>query len=773
MDILLIESSPLFREILQQSFRRFRGLAFVSASSQCEALAVTANRSFDFVVVAGQLSDGDGLALARQLRTVGRVPLAPIVLLTGTPTAELSEQATQAGITEVFRKQDLDELVAFTRHFLAVNQPLRCRILYVEDALDQRLALEAQLRDWGATVDAFESADEAWPAFMSREYDLVLTDVMLGGSMSGARLINRIRRLEPPTGSIPILAVTAFDSQARRLELFHLGIDDYVAKPVFPEELRARIYNLISRKRATERNSELLAATELGVTIIDDEGFILTMDGNARKMFGIDGSVEAINFSSLLHSEAGGTGSIDTLRWLIAQQSVQRLRFGGVRVGGQDFPLQLSSLEIDPANGGRRFALLTMDVSEEQALADELLRARESAERLGRMKAEFLSNMSHELRTPLNAIIGMTYLLKRGTLGNDQRECVDHIDASGRHLLGLVEDILDFSQIESGKLELEAIALSVKDVLANVAEMIRRRAAAKGLVVRIEADSLPAQLCGDPTRLTQALLNYASNAVKFTEQGAITLRVSAAEQGKSHFMLRFEVSDTGIGIEAKHLGMLFESFHQADGSMTRRFGGTGLGLTITRELARLMGGEVGVTSTPGHGSTFWFTARLARAAEPAVEGEPESPASTIAARFVDVPILLVEDDPVNRHVASSLLSTAGLQVDVADDGLAALKAVKEKDYALILMDIQMPHMDGLQATRIIRSLPANSAMPIIAVTANASEGDRQRCFDAGMNDFIPKPINARLLYSVVLRWLTESSAQEAVPVGLLPTEQAQ
>ena len=760
MDILLIESSPLFREILQQSFRRFRGVVFVLASSGSEALAASESRAFDFVIVAGQLSDGDGLALARQLRVVGRVPAAPIVLLTGTPTSELSLQATQAGITEVFRKQDLDELVAFTRHFLAVHQPLRCRILYIEDALDQRLALQAQLRDWGATVDAFESADDAWPAFLSGDYDLVLTDVVLGGSMSGARLINRIRRLEPPKGSIPILAVTAFDSQARRVELFHLGIDDYVAKPVFPEELRARIYNLVSRKRATERNGELLAATELGVTVIDDEGFILSMDGNARKMFGIEGAVEVINFSSLLVSEAGGAGSIDTLRWLIAQQSVQRLRFGGLRGDSHIFPLQLSSLEIDPADGGRRFALLTMDISEEQTLADELLRARESAERLGRMKAEFLSNMSHELRTPLNAIIGMTYLLKRGALATEQRECVDHIDSSGRHLLGLVEDILDFSQIESGKLELEAISLSAHDVLANVAEMIKRRAAAKGIAVRVDADSLPAQLCGDPTRLTQALLNYASNAVKFTEQGSIILKVSATEQGKSHFMLRFEVTDTGIGIEEKHLGLLFESFHQADGSMTRRFGGTGLGLTITRELARLMGGEVGVSSDPGQGSTFWFTARLARAAEPGVGEDTASPALTIATLFADFPVLLVEDDPVNRHVARSLLSTAGLQVDVAEDGLAALKSVREKSYTLILMDIQMPHMDGLQATRVIRTLPEYSAVPIIAVTANASEGDRQRCFDAGMNDFIPKPINARLLYSVVLRWLSQKSEHE-------------
>ncbi len=405
--------------------------------------------------------------------------------------------------------------------------------------------------------------------------------------------------------------------------------------------------------------------------------------------------------------------------------------------------------------------MLTRDISEEQALHEQLTRARESAERLGSMKAEFLANMSHEIRTPLNAIIGMSFLLKQDAPEGDQLKCIESIESAGRQLLGLVEDILDFSKMESGKLALQAISLSVSDILAKVADMIRQRAAAKGLAILIEADSLPAQLCGDPGRLTQALLNYASNAVKFTERGSVVLKVSATEQSRSHFMLRFEVTDTGIGIEAKDIGILFESFRQADGSMTRRFGGAGLGLTITRELARLMGGDVGVSSKPGSGSTFWFTARLARAAEPDVDEDSTSPALAVAAKFSDLPILLVEDEPVNRQVALAILSATGLRVDEAEDGLAAVKAVREKDYALILMDIQMPHMDGLQATRVIRSLPGYGSVPIIAVTANAFESDRQRCFDAGMNDFVPKPINPGLLYSVLLRWLSQSREEGA------------
>ncbi len=296
MNVLIVESSQLYREILQQSFNRFRGVAFTLLATREEALVATAGKAFDFVVISGQLSDGSGLALGRELRAEGLVSVAPIVLLTSSPTAELAMLAERAGITEIFRKQDLEELVAFARHFLDAQQALRCRILYVEDTAEQRLPLEAQLREWGAQVDAFASADAAWPAFLQNDYDLVLTDVVLGGHMTGSRLINRIRRLGLPKGRIPVLAVTAFDSAQRRVELFHIGIDDYVAKPIFPAELRARIHNLIARKRAEERNRDVLRATELGVTIVDEEGFILSMDDNARCMFGLADEADCRQF---------------------------------------------------------------------------------------------------------------------------------------------------------------------------------------------------------------------------------------------------------------------------------------------------------------------------------------------------------------------------------------------------------------------------------------------------------------------------------------------
>ena len=759
MRILLVESSSLYREILEQSFGRFRGLTLVPATSTQAALASAATQAFDFVIVSGHFSDGDGLSLARRLREDGHVPVAPIVLLTASPSAELAEQAERAGVTEIFRKQDLEELVAFARHFLEVNQQLRCRVLYVEDAPEQRALLGAQLREWGASVDAFGTADQAWQAFIAGDYDLVLSDLVLAGHMTGSRLINRIRRLEPPKGNVPILAVTAFDSLARRTELFHLGIDDYVAKPVFPPELRARIYNLLTRKRAAERNRDILSATGLGVTVIDEAGQILSMDDNARAMFGRAGGAEPGHVEALLRQPAGAEQRCCIVSRLLAGETVRRVRCDGLRGGEASFPVQLTGLEIDPADGGRRFALLARDISEEEALADHLSTARASAERLARMKSEFLANMSHEIRTPLNAIIGMAYLLKRDGLPEEPRQRLDRIDAAGRHLLSLVDDILDFSKIESGKLELESIPLSVTELLHGVATMVEQRAQAKGIEVRVKALDLPPVLLGDSVRLTQALLNYASNAVKFTECGTVTLRASVVEQGSAYCLLRFEVSDTGIGIAPEQVGGLFESFRQADNSTTRRFGGTGLGLAITRELAGLMGGEVGVTSTPGAGSTFWFTARLIQAGETAEEvpvADVRTLVAMIAERHAGKRILLAEDDPVNREVALAMMSDTGLLVDVAEDGEIACRAVAGQTYALVLMDVQMPHLDGLEATRRIRAQAAHANLPIIAMTANAFEGDRAHCLEAGMNDYVSKPVAGRTLFSMLLRWLERS-----------------
>lgn len=438
------------------------------------------------------------------------------------------------------------------------------------------------------------------------------------------------------------------------------------------------------------------------------------------------------------------------------------------RKDGSVFPAVVNAVTVnDPElpDGVTRWAVFddTERKAHDQSIAElnlELERRAIEAEAASRAKSEFLATMSHEVRTPLHAIQGFTELLKmRGALP-EQLTKLERISTASKQLLELLNDVLEAARADSaGALELENADFELPALLSRVTEPIANKARQKGLAFGVHCESLPSQLHGDAARLGEILRKLLNNAVKFTAHGAVSLHGRVVECVEGCVVLRFEVEDTGIGVLPEDQERIFRPFEQGDNSATRHYGGTGLGLSIVRRLARLMGGEVGVSSSPGQGSTFWVNLplklqqHLPNESGSAVAGDIES---MLQRDFGGTRVLVVEDNAINREVVSALLNDVGLEVDTANDGLEGVKLSMAHNYPLILMDIKMPVMDGLQATRTIRSQKQHASTPILALTANAFSDDRQRCEAAGMNEFLVKPVVPAILYGAVYRWLLVS-----------------
>jgi PAS domain S-box-containing protein len=696
----------------------------------------------------------------------------------------------------------------------AVPPMVRPNILIVDDRKENLLATEKILRHLDAGIFKANSGNEALSLVLRHRFAVVLLDVQMP-DMDGFETAMLMQEHESMRG-VPIIFVTAISKEERYAnQAAEIGAADYIFKPINSELLKSKVkvyLDLYVQREEMLKIQRALADAESRLrTILDNvlDG-IITVDGSRTvisinpavvKMFGYKAEdVVGRDIQMLMpepnrsshdghparYESTGSAGGIGVGREL-----------EGLTKAGLTFPIELTVTEVS-FHGQRMFVGLVRDITERKRAEDISRQARDAAEAANRTKSNFLANMSHEIRTPMNAIMGMTYLAQRANPTPRQQEYLTKIGIASQSLLSIINDILDFSKIEAGKLGLEHITFSLNEVLRNLIDIVGQKAEEKGITIVFSgAHEVPRLVIGDPVRLGQILINLVNNAIKFSDKGEIVVQVMAEDVTLDKVRLAFSVCDSGIGMSAEQVSNLFQSFNQADTSFTRRYGGTGLGLAISKQLCELMEGSISVESQLGKGSTFLFSASFGIATEelPLTVREPRdhplkrsvlvvddseiarnmllmSTIASISGERVEGPafglqsapgylpleltgrrVLMVEDNEINRDVASELLSDLGIRVAVAVNGREGVDQVLAEAFDLVLMDIQMPVMDGLTATRLIRSDARFHQLPIIAMTAHTMSGDRERSLEAGMNDHLTKPINPDTLAAMLFRWM--------------------
>ncbi len=507
-------------------------------------------------------------------------------------------------------------------------------------------------------------------------------------------------------------------------------------------------------ERTLKTQALVLESMVEGVNVTDEKAVIVYTNPAFDAMFGYARGELLGKHVTVLNADPSEENArlVDEIIERLGTDGVWRGEFRNVKKDGARFLTYARISELD-LSGEVCWVSVQEDVTERKR-AEGLRLAKEAAEQADRTKSRFLANVSHEIRTPINAVAGMSELLLKGDLAPRQRQQAEIIRSSTQGLLQLVDDLLDFSSSEAGELSLEALDFRLPEVVETVIGQLSPDAAAKGIELRLEAAAeLPAgSVRGDPRRLRQVLANLVDNAIKFTARGQVTLQVEQERLDQEGCAIRFTVRDTGIGMSPEVRSRLFAPFIQADASPSRRHGGTGLGLAISQRIAGLMGGAIEVESTPGEGSAFAFTARFALPAP--APARPPAPAPERGRARGSCRVLIAEDNPVNRLIAVSQVEGLGYRAAAVGDGLEALEALGRKRYDLVLMDCQMPELDGYEATRRIRRREAaGEHVPVVAVTAHAMKGDREKCLAAGMDDYISKPYYVETLDAVMSRWL--------------------
>jgi two-component system, sensor histidine kinase and response regulator len=667
---------------------------------------------------------------------------------------------------------------------------LAARILIVDDERHNRNLLEAMLAPEGYVLLSAGSGEDALAIVDEQPPDLILLDVMMAG-MDGYEVARRIKG-QSITKNIPIVMVTALGDHNARMLGLSAGAEDFLTKPVDRGELCVRVRNLLRLRtygeyfdkysqllesEVTSRTADLVDSERLyrltfdaapvGIGHLDLDGQWLRVNQRLCDLLGY--SCEELRSTAVetLMRPEDAAGEIEALRQMAAgtldHHVVEEKRYR--RPDGTLVCARVNlSVYRDVDGRPRHFISVIEDITERQRAEAELRTARDVAESANRAKSEFLANMSHEIRTPMNGVIGMTDLVLDTELTSEQDEYLHIVKSSANALLTVINDILDFSRIEAGKLQLDPIDFNPRDAIGDSANTLALRAQQKGLELIVDiGPTVPHTLKGDPGRLRQVLVNLLGNAIKFTHQGQIVLRATIDSPTDRDVVLHFSVSDTGVGIPLDRQKSIFEAFTQADGSVTRTYGGTGLGLTISSQLVHLMGGRVWVESEVGKGSTFHFTASF-----PPVTTLDAATVVPDAIDLQDLPVLIVDDDVTHRRFLEELVASWGMTPTAAagqPEALAALRAAiaSEHPFDLVLTDFQMPDADGFTLAAAINQDPDIAGATIVMLTSTGQPGDAARCRESGIAAYLPKPVKRSDLRAAILSALCTRPAARETP----------
>ena len=818
-NILIVDDLPENLHVLVNILRdRY---AVTAATTGRRALEIAQREPKpDLILLDIKMPEMDGYAVLNKLRSDPVTENIPVIFISGMGDSDDVARGLRLGVADyIVKPVDPEMLHLRVRTQLdlqharnrsgsvdlgrSINTQETPTLLLVDDVPDNLHELIAALKHDYQIKVATNGAQALEVVKSESPPDAILLDVMMPG-MDGYEVCKRIKEL-PRGHSIPVIFVTVADEIEHKINGFLIGGADYITKPYNIDEVKARIKTHLELSRlryfleslVSQRTEQLRASEEKYRTVADfthDWEYWISPDGSMRyvspsceQLTGYT-SAEFTENPDLLYSIVHPDDADEVRQHLLDSSQPDKLIEGRVfRIytrAGELRWIEHNSLPVHNADGeniGRRAT--NRDVTERRAAEEEirklneeledrvnkrtqelaaaneqLSQARDTAEQATQAKSTFLSSMSHEIRTPLNAIIGMADIMRKKGLHSPYLEYLDKIELAGKHLSNLINDILDLSKIEAGKLTMEEAPLALDTTIANVESMLHDSINDKGLSLVVEPLPELPYLLGDNTRLQQVILNYLNNATKFTESGAITLRVRILEDMAETVLLRFEVEDSGIGISKELIAEIFTEFEQADKSRIRESGGTGLGLAINLKLAQLMGGDVGVESKEGEGSTFWLTAMLKKCSDdysPNPDAGRQSAEQILRESYAGSRVLIVDDEPFNLEIATFQLSDIGMQCDMAENGEQAVEKAKENCYDVILMDVQMPVMDGLEATRRIRQLKQGGDVPVLAMTANVFSDDNERCLEAGMSDFVPKPIDTGIFLVTLLKWLSK------------------